>query len=187
MTAIILATMLEAEFAICEFGFDVLCESPFKIFKKGEVLLAISGIGNVNSALCANFILQNFDVEKVVNMGACGILNKDFSMSEIYEVGFVKSADFAQKDVFEISKNGAILISSSNPIKSDSEREKFAKIADLVDMECYGILQALKTSNFDLRNFKAIKLTSDFSENCDIKKNISKTISKLSPKIKELL
>ncbi|MBR4597963.1 MAG: hypothetical protein IKO42_06195 [Opitutales bacterium] len=39
-------------------------------------------------------------------------------------------------------------------------------------MECYGLLGSLALSGFDLKNFATVKVVSDFSENCDIEKNI---------------
>ncbi|MBO6102375.1 MAG: hypothetical protein J6P03_03870 [Opitutales bacterium] len=188
MNAVIFATILEAEFAVGGFGFSAAAESPFKIFKNGAGdVLAISGIGPVRAALCADYVLREFSPKKIFNFGACGILNQTLKAGEVYDVSEVLSLDFAAPRAFKIAESGARLLTSPNPVKKNSLRGELSKFADIVDMECHGILLALDSLGFDLKNFRAAKYASDFSENCDIKSGISLGIKKLRPRLENAL
>ncbi len=177
MKTIIFATYLEAEFAIKKFGFQKLDCLAFDVYENKSARLCISGIGPANAAVCTAYLLNNFLITEILNIGACGALKQGFALGDIFEISKVLSADPYCDKVFELQKNGLSLISSSKPIVRDEKRAELSLKAELVDMECYGILLALSAFNFDIKKFKAIKLVSDFSKNCDIEMNIKKYIS----------
>ena len=172
MKALIFATKTEADFAIKKFRFLRSDCAEFEIYKTPKAVLAVSGIGILSAALCAQFLLGNFEIEKILNVGACGALSKRGEVGEVFEIGKVLCADPYCGEEFFIGGSGNTLISSSRPIVSAEGRARFSKTADFADMECYGILKSLALFGFDLKNFAALKVVSDFSENCDIKKNI---------------
>lgn len=187
MKAIIFATHLEADFAISAFGFRKIADEKFDIFLGEDCVLAISGIGILSASLCVQYLLKKFTITKILNVGACGALTKKEEIGEVFEIGKVICADHFCDEIFAIGKSNNTLISSSCAIKKDDERAHFAKLADFVDMECYGILKAISISDFDMKNFSAIKVVSDFSEGCDIKKNIVFVIKNLEPYICDFL
>lgn len=63
-----------------------------KIAKK-EVVLVRCGIGKVNSALCAQILISEFNVDAVVNTGVAGALNNELDVFDI-----VISTDAIQYD-----------------------------------------------------------------------------------------
>ena len=74
MKALVFATNLEADFAVKKFRFAKACGGKFPVYKNEDALLAVSGIGILAAALCAQFLLGNFKADKILNVGACGAL-----------------------------------------------------------------------------------------------------------------
>lgn len=172
MKALIFATKLEADFAVSNFKFEKVKDEKFEIYRSNDALLAVSGIGVLSASLCAQYILRKYEISKILNLGACGALNPKWKTGEVFEIGKVVCADSFCDDEFLLCGGKHTLVSSSRPIKTNAERNHYASVADFADMECYGILKTLSVFGFDLKNFSAIKVVSDFSENCEIKKNI---------------
>lgn len=187
MKALVFATKMEAEPAVKSFGFERVGCAEFEIYKNKSAVLAVSGIGILAAALCAQFLIKNFEIEKILNAGACGALSKKGGLGDVFEIGKVLCADPYCEEEFLIGRENNTLVSSSKPIVSAEGRARFSKVADFADMECYGILKSLAFSKFSLENFAAVKVVSDFSAGCDIKKNIPKIMPNLNQKIGEWL
>lgn len=187
MKAAVFATMLEAEFAIKRFGFKALNGLDFPVFESGDCALLVSGIGPLEGALSARFLLDNFRPEKICNFGACGALNRKLKLCDIVKISKVISRDSFCGREFKISEEGSTLITSTNPVIKDSTRLKLSERADVVDMEAYGYLRALELSKFDISKFSAIKLVSDISGDCAISEMITRHISKLEDSVAEFL
>lgn len=65
-----------------------------------EIVLARSGVGKVNAAVCAQLMITLFDVDYLVNSGVAGTLNKDLDQGDI-----VISTDAVQHD-FDVTALG---------------------------------------------------------------------------------
>lgn len=59
-----------------------------------EVVIVRSGIGKVNAGICAQILVDKFQVEKIINTGIAGSLNADIDIGDI-----VLSTDAMQHDV----------------------------------------------------------------------------------------
>lgn len=59
-----------------------------------EVVLAKSGIGKVNAAMCAQIMIDIFQVDALINLGVAGALSPDLNICDV-----VISNDFIQHDV----------------------------------------------------------------------------------------
>lgn len=187
MKAAIFATRLEADFAISAFRFKKIESENFEVFAADNSLLAVSGVGMLSAALCVQYIVRKFGISEILNAGACGILGKKGKVGDVFEIGKVVCADDFCKDEFFLSESQNTLVSSSRAVKKDEERIRYAGIADFVDMECYGILKSLSILHFPLKNFSSVKVASDFSEGCDIKKNIPLVIKNLECAVSNFL
>ena len=187
MLAALFATILEADFAIRRFGFKRRCGGDFDLYTSGDCALLISGIGPLEAALAARYLLDNFKPEKICNFGACGSLNKDLRVCDIVKISEVISRDSFCGKKFKIASEGLRLITSANPVLRESTRLKLSERADVVDMEAYGFLRALELGKFKLENFSAVKLVSDTSENCAVSESIARNISKLENSVAEFL
>ena len=58
-----------------------------------EVVVVQSGIGKVNAAICAQILIDDFQVTYIINTGVAGSLNKDLNIGDI-----VVSVDAVQHD-----------------------------------------------------------------------------------------
>ena len=58
-----------------------------------EVVVVQSGIGKVNAAICAQILIDDFQVTYIINTGVAGSLNKDLDIGDI-----VVSVDAVQHD-----------------------------------------------------------------------------------------
>lgn len=180
MKALLFACRLEADPFLEMFGFRQTAEYPFETFVSDGAVMYISGIGPLAAALCADWALGR-GASEILNAGACGDLKRSHALGEVLGVSKVVSNEPYCGKVFELGGDGAVLASSSRPVESDAERLALSAKADIVDMEAYGILSALELNRFDLSKFKALKFVSDFSQACDIEKNIKRHIGCLGP------
>lgn len=48
-----------------------------------EVVLVVSGIGKVNAAICTQILIDDFDVDKVINVGVAGGLGVDIEPGDV--------------------------------------------------------------------------------------------------------
>ncbi len=163
---IIMATMLEAESAIEEFGFVKLEGFKYLTFKNDAKYLVISDMGLDNARACAEYVCENFEFEEMLNIGACGALSKDITFAQVLE-----PKSFVKADATKKPSEAPVLLSYHETICLDSQRQKYSQIADIVDMEAYEFKAVCEKYN---KTFRAIKYVSDFSENCKINENILK-------------
>lgn len=71
MRLYLLAMMDEASEIIKEF--ELVQEEPFKLYKKNDTLVAITGIGKVNASfVLASLLKSGKDVKEIVNLGFAG-------------------------------------------------------------------------------------------------------------------
>ncbi len=189
---IFVATHMEAESAISEYGYERICAVPFEVWKNRSKFLVISGIGLVNASMCFAWALENLKFDSAINIGAAGATgliacskNSDAKISnsstihtsaivglefgEFYEISKIVCLEPYNEDSFIVSNYGMNLVSSSRPMGSAQERAFAAKSAELVDMEAYAFATAAKLFSKKLR---VVKLVSDFSPECDIHENI---------------
>ncbi|MGL4800111.1 MAG: 5'-methylthioadenosine/adenosylhomocysteine nucleosidase [Cellulosilyticaceae bacterium] len=65
-----------------------------------DIVLARSGVGKVNAAVCAQLMISLFDIDYLINSGVAGTLNKDIDQGDI-----VISTDAVQHD-FDVTALG---------------------------------------------------------------------------------
>ncbi len=184
--AFLFATELEAHSAIASFGFRLLRERPFKVFKNGKGnFLFISRVGILNAAGCMWHAARDYGVSSVCNIGACGALKPGFEVGDfvritrcVFDFKYSRKVYSPSLSLGEkiASLRGAALITSVNPVVLQKDRERLSRYADVVDMEFYAICKAAELNGVEAC---AIKYVSDFSENCDIEKNIQKLEGRL--------
>ena len=90
-----------------------------------KVVLVKSGIGKVNAAICAQVMIDNFDVDCLINVGCAGALHKDLKIGDI-----VVSDDAVQYDMDCTAfgdKMGIIPRMKESFFKADERLVKLAK------------------------------------------------------------
>jgi len=123
--------------------------SPFEIFKNDEIIVIISGIGKLNSAIATTYLLSNYNIDFIMNFGIVG--SKSFKIGEIFLINKINKnlyPDILYSHPFNESE-----IICSDEIITEGEFK-------LVDMESEGFFKAA-TKFMPLENIFIIKIVSD--------------------------
>ena len=181
ITAIVMATMLEAKPFIESIPLEQVEKKPFPIFKKDNIFLILSGIGKANAAMATGYACQKFKPDRIFNLGAAGATGFTCPLGEIFHVGKVFEFDRPQ---FKSGKphihtpsilNGfqtANLATSDKAVLDPDERKVISKSADLVDMEGASVIQACRIFQTECFLFKFISDAPNHTCDNDIVENI---------------
>jgi len=123
--------------------------TPFEIFKNDEIIVIISGIGKINSAIATTYLLSNYDIDFCINFGIAG--SSKFEVGEIFLINKINKnlyPDILYSHPFSESE----IICSDEIITNGEFR--------LVDMESEGFFKAA-TKFIPLENIFIIKIVSD--------------------------
>jgi len=147
--------------------------SPFDIFKNDEIIVIISGIGKINSAIATTYLLNNYDIDFIINFGIAG--SKSFKIGEIFLINKINKnlyPDILYSHPFNESE-----IICSDEVVTDGNFK-------LVDMESEGFFKA-STKFLPLENIFILKIVSDnlvcFRPNDDFMDNL------ISPHLKNII
>jgi len=123
--------------------------APFEIFKNDEIIVIISGIGKLNSAIASTYLLSKYNIKFIINFGIVG--SSKFKVGEIFLIN-------------KINKNLYPDILYSHPFKETYITSMDEVVTDgkfnLVDMESEGFFKA-STKFLDLDKIFIIKIVSD--------------------------
>ena len=72
MIGLIAATRLETDPLISLLGLSAELSDPFPVFQSHDVRLIISGVGKVNAAMAAAYLILRAPMKCVCNLGAAG-------------------------------------------------------------------------------------------------------------------
>ncbi len=181
LTALIMATMVEAKPFILGMDLKELEKIPFPIFNKNKTLLVISDIGKANAAMATAYCCQKFKPSCIFNLGAAGASGFSHPLGQIYHVDKIFEYDrpkltsneltIHKPDVIDGFKT-ATLSTSDRAIIEKKERQKIAGFADLMDMEGASVVQACRIFQTESYVFKFVSDTPEHTEDGDIIKNI---------------
>jgi len=182
LTAVIMATMLEAKPFVSEMSLEPLNKNPFLVFKKEKLLLVICGIGKANAAMATAYCCTKYRPDTVFNIGAAGALTMSKKKGEFYQVNkiiehdrlsFKNNKPFIHYPSIMEGFNCAILSTSDKAAVSIEEREKVSKYGgELVDMEGASIAQTCKKFQIPCYIFKYVSDTLEDIESNNIVENI---------------
>lgn len=133
--------------------------------KDKKIVVVVSGIGKVNSAICAQLLIDRFNVECVVNSGIAGAISEKLDIADI-----VFSSDLIQHDVNAVNfgyKIGQIPRMGDNYIfKGDKYLlDKMEKIAQNKDIK-YFVGRIVSGDEFVSTNSKKQWLKDNFDAMC---------------------
>lgn len=160
MIALVVALKDEAKPLIEYFKLAHLPEfKEFKIYKKDEVLLIISGVGKVKSAVATGYMLMKFkDLKAVINFGICGCGDLKINVGEMLLANKVVDEATGRSFFSDIPSSHNLREFTIHTYDKPVENQKVGSIG--VDMEASGFFEgALKFVKAD-RIF-AVKLVSD--------------------------
>ena len=181
VTAIVMATMLEAKPFVLGMSLKQIQKKPFPLFQNDNILLIISGIGKANAAMATVYSCYKFNPACVRNLGAAGATDFSHPLGEIFHINKIIEYDRPELTTERpcIHKpdilNGfqtAKLSTSDMAVLDPDERREISINADLIDMEGASVAQACRKFNTKCFIFKFVSDTPDHARNEDIVGNI---------------
>jgi adenosylhomocysteine nucleosidase len=177
MTAIIMATMLEAKPFVLGMSLRQTQKIPFRLFQNDGILLIISGIGKANAAMATAYGCLKFKPACICNLGAAGAVHSGNHLGEILHIQKIVETDrpdlktgtpcVHQPDLLA-GFNTATLATSDRAVLDPKERKTISTTADLIDMEGASVVQACRTFNETCYLFKFVSDTPDHTRDQDI-------------------
>jgi len=181
-TGIVMATMIEASPLIGALGLESAGDGPVRVFTApGGPVLAVSGIGKVNAALAACYLVMRHDAGTMFNIGAAGATGNGLRIGKVFHVGAIIEPDRprimnrSQRSSTPDTLEGfsmASLATLDRPLVSAAERASVAPRADLVDMEGAAVLQACRMFGARCYIFKMVSDTPEHQSDTEIVENI---------------
>jgi nucleoside phosphorylase len=180
---IITALKAEATPLIGHLKLEKIRSKPFEIYSNQNIILIISGIGNINIAIATTYLLSTFQTaksDKIYNIGICGSKSTNNDIGELYTIK--KIVNQSTNKVVHITNNSDTREESitTTPIAQNSSH----KIkTNLVDMESFGFYSSAKLF-LPKESIMIIKIVSDKVDDTILGKNI--IYSLLENKIEEI-
>ena len=181
VTAIVMATMLEAKPFVLGMSLKQGQKKPFPLFQNDNILLIISGIGKANAAMATTYSCYKFNPSCICNLGAAGATDFSHLLGEIFHINKIIEYDRPELTTGRpcIHKpdivNGfqtAKLSTSDMAVLDPDERKEISINADLIDMEGASVVQACRKFNAKCFIFKFVSDTPDHARDEDIVENI---------------
>lgn len=141
MIGVVTALFSEATLIIDRLGLKRVKKSPFLIFQNNDTILIISGVGYLNGCSATTFLLANYPISQLFNIGIAGTSTDLYSISKLYIIN--KIIDTITNRVIFIKDlnypNLAHLKTSPIPITEVKNGDKY-----LFDMEGFAIYSCAK-------------------------------------------
>jgi adenosylhomocysteine nucleosidase len=182
LTALIMATMVEAKPFVSGMSLEPVSKKPFLIFKNAKMILVICGIGKANAAMATAYCCTKFKPDTVFNIGAAGALTKLKNNGEIYHINKIIEHDRLDlKSDKPFIHNPSIIkgfkyatLSTSDIAAINIKQRKSVSTfgGELVDMEGASIVQTCKKFKTPCYLFKYVSDTLEDVEGLSIIENI---------------
>ena len=140
LTAIVMATMLEAKPFVLGMSLKEYEQKPFRLFKNDHVLLAISDVGKANAAMAAAYCCQRVRPVCVCNLGAAGAAGFSHHLGDAFHINKITEYDRPElitgnPSIYEpqvlAGFRTATLSTSDRAILDPKERKEISKHSDL--------------------------------------------------------
>jgi adenosylhomocysteine nucleosidase len=177
VTAIVMATMLEAKPFALGMSLRQTREIPFRLFQNDGILLIISGIGKANAAMATAYVCLKYKPLCIFNLGAAGTTHSGYDLGEIFHIQKIVELDrpdlktgkpCVHKPDLLAGFKTTILATSDRAVLDPKERKAISTSADLIDMEGGSVVQACTTFQKHCYLFKFVSDTPDHTRDQDI-------------------
>ena len=143
-TLIHIALKQEAKPIIEYFKLQCIQTKPYKLYKKENIVLIISGMGKEKTSSHVKDILNKYDIEKAINIGIAGCKDKNIKIGSLFctnqKLNFIDYASLTTVD---------------KPIDDENKLK-----TTLVDMEAKNFISTCKEF-LDIRYIYILKVVSD--------------------------
>jgi adenosylhomocysteine nucleosidase len=177
VTAIIMATMLEAKPFVQGMSLKQIRKAPFYLFRNQQIFLLVSGIGKANAAMATAYCCLKFKTACVFNLGAAGAARTGFDLGEIFHIRKIVEPDrpdlktgtpcVHDPDLLEGFKT-VKLATSDHAVLDPKKRQAIARNADLLDMEGASVVQTCRKFESKCFLFKFVSDTPEHTRDQDI-------------------
>jgi adenosylhomocysteine nucleosidase len=177
VTAIVMATMIEAKPFVQKMPLRQARKTPFFLFRNKQVLLLVSGIGKANAAMATAYLCLAFKPHLIFNLGAAGAARPGYDLGEIFHIRKIVEPDrpdlktgkpcIHRPDLLEGFKT-AKLATSDRAVLDPENRQVIAQNADLLDMEGASVVQTCRTFESRCFLFKFVSDTPEHTRDQDI-------------------
>ena len=183
VTAIVMATMLEAKPFVLGMPLHQTRKSPFRLFQSDGMLLIISGIGKANAAMATAYGCLKFNPACIFNLGAAGATHSGYDLGEIFHIQKIVEPDrpdlktgkpCVHKPDLLAGFKTTILATSDRAVLDPKERKTISENADLIDMEGASVVQTCRTFQKKCYLFKFVSDTPDHTLDQDIVDHIQR-------------
>ncbi|WP_069116681.1 5'-methylthioadenosine/S-adenosylhomocysteine nucleosidase [Spiroplasma helicoides] len=210
---ILFAMIDEAQPLIYKLNPSLIIEKPFLVFKKNNIIIAISGIGISNASSCFTYIDGKFNPEIYINAGLAGCISDENNVLDVvlvdkafyssanttgfgYEYGqipkmpaFYTSDQSLSKKISQIKNFKKLNIATSDIFINNSEAvntliKPIKTKIEIVDMECCAFFQSAYLFN---KPILAIKIISDVLTKKSNENQFNEILNKASNKISEVI
>jgi len=176
------ATQLEAQPFIETLQLTQLQQKPFILYRGDSSLyVIIGGIGITSAAIAATYVCTTLNAGILINIGAAGALTPNLTLGTIVTVTTVydtsrcsfsteKPFTYALTPIDNLFKSQCVSV--IKPLRTKEERQEFAPIADIVDMELAGIAHVSQIFSTQCYAIKYVTDTAQHTTHEDIVKNI---------------
>jgi len=181
VTAIVMATLLEAKPFVLGMSLKQRRKKPFAVFQNDHILLIISGVGKANAAMATGYSCDKYHPVCVCNLGAAGATDVSHPLGAIFHINKIVEYDrhelttktpcIHNPDILNGFQT-ATLSTSDMAVLAPDERKKISMNADLIDMEGASVAQACRKFNTKCFIFKFVSDTPDHARSEDIVENI---------------
>jgi nucleoside phosphorylase len=191
---LVFATDIESKAFVAGFSLEAAENRPFRIFRKDNIILILSGIGKANAAMATSYLISKYNTKIIFNIGAAGAAKSGCKVGDIFHINSVIEYDrprLFKKGMRVLNPkvlagyNLASLATQDKPVVDPEHRKELSEYVDLVDMEGASVIQACRLFEAECYLFKIITDTPEHEQEEDIVKNINLTAEKLFKFFKE--
>jgi len=185
---LVMATHLEALPFIESMPMAEMERRPFRVFRGGDIVLVIAGIGKTNAAVAASYLIMKYEVTAMFNAGAAGAAAPGIQLGDIFHIEKVIEYDRPKilggglRHLMPSVMPGhetAVLATQDVPVISADFRKRVSHHAALVDMEGAAVVHAFGLFGVACYLFKIVSDTVSDQNDHDIVENIKKVRSEL--------
>lgn len=175
---------------------------PFTVYGNDNILLIISGVGELNAALASQYAILKYGCSSLYSTGCCGATGSLFKVGDIVSVERVFKRDVDLTcfgyEKYQLPGVDTFLLLETDPLykRADcysSDEFVTANTKDMpsdavVEMEAYSVAYTAKKYNVSCRVYKVVSdICDNNTDHCEFEKNLGAVSSLLAEHIINLL